>query len=385
MRVALIALEDGDERNIRLEGSHALALATRMRDGGRLAPLLIATAGSDLAQKSGDLKIPLLEMKRSFDAIAMFKLWRWQKKHKGLLILGIGSGSIALGCRLWGMRPKNSAELDFCFFLKPPAEQKKFPKNFFKASHFLCGSSFISEKLRELAGGEPAFPEIIPAPPGINVENYDFSRPVYTREDFLHKRHFVFGMAESLEPRSGALLVARAMAALWQKYDLPRWEVRMFGSGPRFNEVLEEAQNLGVASRLSLLAEQPLGEVARYCHAWLAPGSSPMESPQDLWCAFAARIPLICSKSDLHKERLAMGAPNAALTVDGNNPQEMARAMIAVAANTALRNRLVEHGAGFLPVISLSAMSARICDYLEEWGDKAGFAGKEKEREGAAG
>lgn len=387
MRVALIALEDsgGDERNIRLEASQSLALAARMRDGGRIAPLLIATAGSNLARRAAELEIPLLEMKKSFDAIAMFKLWRWQKKHKYLLILGIGSGSISLGCQLLGMRAKNSAGLDFCFFLKPPAAQRKFPKKFFKASHFLCGSSFIGDKLRELGGEQAAFPEIVLTPPGINVENYDFSRPLFTREDFAHKRHFVFGMSESLEPRSGALLVARAMSALWQKNDLPRWEVRMFGCGPRFNEVLEEAENLGVASRLSLLADQPLGEVARHCHAWLAPGSSPTESPEDLWCAFAAQIPLICSKSELHRERLAMGPANAALTVHGNNPQEMARAMIAVAANAGLRDRLVRHGSGFLPAISLNAMAARICDYLEEWGEKGGFAGNGKEREDSEG
>ena len=53
-------------------------------------------------------------------------------------------------------------------------------------------------------------------------------------------------MGESLAPRSGAQLVTRAMAAIWQRDDLPPWEVRMLGGGPRFQEVLEAKKADGI-------------------------------------------------------------------------------------------------------------------------------------------
>ena len=83
---------------------------------------------------------------------------------------------------------------------------------------------------------------------------------------------FIFCMRESLLPRSGATRVTRAMAALWQRTDLPPWEVRLYGGGDRFTEVFEEARALGVTSRLSLLGEQDcdvmktaLSSLTAYC------------------------------------------------------------------------------------------------------------------------
>ncbi|MDE7370579.1 MAG: glycosyltransferase, partial [Desulfovibrio sp.] len=175
----------------------------------------------------------------------------------------------------------------------------------------------------------------------------------------------VFGMGESLAPHSGALAVVRAMAALWQREDLPPWEVRMFGAGPRFAEILHEAESLGVAGRLAILGEQP-PEVLAQCSAWLAPGTSPEEVPQTLWAGTALGVPLICALSPLHRERLAGAPPHAALRIRESDPQALARAMIAVMRDERLRARLRRAGESLRPGIGLEAMAGRFVAFCGE-------------------
>ena len=159
------------------------------------------------------------------------------------------------------------------------------------------------------------------------------------------------------------------MAAIWQRDDLPPWEVRMLGGGPRFQEVLEEAAALGVESRLCLLNEQYAPDVLRNCHAWLAPGSSPEEAPETLWSGFAAGLPVICSRSGLHLERL--GGPdqaqNAALTVEENDPQALAKAMIEIMQDAEPRHRLAQCGRALAPSTGLQHMADQACALFEAW------------------
>ena len=119
---------------------------------------------------------------------------------------------------------------------------------------------------------------------------------------------FIFGMSDALAPRSGAIMVMRAMAAIWQRHDLPAWEVRACGGGPRFQEVLEEAENLGVQSRLCLLNEQDLPEMLRPCRAWIAPGSAPDETPETLGAGMAAGMNCLVLKGVTIGEGAIIGA-----------------------------------------------------------------------------
>lgn len=384
MRAALICMagQDSSEKKMigghgghsgrdeNLEMEHALAIAREMRDGGRIAPLLICAKDSQLEVEASKKGIPFLALARSLNPINLFGLWRWQRKQPWLQILAIGKDSLPLGKRLFSMRKPARGQFNAAFFLRPP--QKNCLKELCLASHCLCGSWFVREKLAEMlenqANSEKEATALLDCQPGMNLENYGIARKEYVEDkNGISKRHFVFGMAESLLPRSGALLVARAMAAIWQREDLPSWEVRMFGSGPRYMEILEEARALGVNSRLCILSDQPLAEVSGHCDAWLAPGASPEELPQTLWAGFAARLPLICVQSRLHRERLQLAPPNSALRVEENNPQEMARAMMAVMRDPRLRQRMIQVGNSVLENISLDAMASRVCSFLESW------------------
>lgn len=346
-----------------LDEAEALGIACAMRDRGRLAPLLVIEKGSPLEQKALEYGIPYM----LWGFFSRFQLWRWQRKHSRLIIQTVGQESMRAGRMLLRMRKKDTAILAHAFFLKAPEGKNLTCKAMLAASRVLCGSGHVEERINE-GLGEPKTIKTIIDQPGIEMENWLPCRP--WGED--GNRRFVFGMAQSLEPQSGALLVIRAMSALWQRPDLPPWEVRMFGSGPRFREVLNEAENLGVASRLSLLADQPLPVVLPWCHAWLVPGTNPREYPETAWAGIAAGAPLICAISPLHSERLkaAENAPAPALRVPGNDPQSLARAMISLMRDGRLRARLVHGGEAIRPEIGIKAMAQRTLGFYEQWAEE---------------
>lgn len=383
MRLAIIAMEtaNGGVKNPdywqelkRGHFSHAadlqvIAIARHMRDGGRLAPMLICGKGTSLEDEARHYNLPHIAIKSIYSPADLFHLWNWQRKHSFILAVAVGQQSLDVARRFMRIRKKNSAKLITVFLLRHPEISRNSAKLISQCALCLCGSQYIQnriqESLREFK--QTAMPKFAVRAPGIELENYI---PAFAW-DVEKGAHFVFAMADSLQPRSGALLVTRAMSALWQKENLPPWEVRMFGSGPRFEEILEEANNLGVASRLSILGDQKLEEVSRLCHAWLAPGASPEEMPHTLWSGFAAGIPVICSHSEMHRERLA-GAPHAALRVDQNNPQELARAMIGLMRDSRLRSRMINASLEERPLTGLGHMAEDICTLLEGFADEHG-------------
>lgn len=341
-----------------LNEAQAMAIAIGMRDDGRLAPLLVIEKGSALEQQALENGIPYLLS----GPFLRFQLWRWQRKHSKLVIQTIGPDSMGVGYKLLRMRKKDSAILAHAFFMKAPEGKLAKSKAMLRAKYALCGSNHVAAKIAEL----PPAP-IIDAP-GLPTAKWIPAAPYQAGS----AAHFVFGMAQSLEPMSGALLVIRAMAALWQRSDLPPWEVRMFGGGPRFREVLNEAESLGVASRLCLLDNQHLPQMLPLCHAWLAPGTNPREFPETAWAGIAAGVPVICVKSPLHDERLmsAPDAPAPALRVASNDPQSLARAMIGLMRDERLRERLTSGGEAIRPEIGLAAMAARTRRIFEKWANE---------------
>lgn len=318
-----------------------LALAQFLHDGSQFDPILICKEGGKYAQAAKRLTLPFLSLRTGTCLLDRIKLWRWQKKIPQLLIMSIDSAGLKTAALIHRMRNKGSTPLVCSFPLRPPALGKKEAAVISRASLLLCGSEYIAKSATGEMKKYPRLscPETAVAQPGIDFEKYMKARPWQEKQ----RKNFVYGMAESLTPKSGALIVIRAMSALWQKEDLPPFEIRMFGAGGRFNEVMEEAKKLGVLSRLSLLSVQDLSSAAALCDAWLAPGSSPAEMPATLWAGFAARIPVICSSSELHRERLASAAPDAVVWVEENHPQKLARAMIEIMSDPGRRAALIEN------------------------------------------
>ncbi len=380
MRIAIICLDgkappnalediwrqDLDREYASLEKLYATIIARHMRDGGKLAPVIVCDRNSSLEAMARDLNLPTLPVGGPIAGYARF--WRWQRKFPALMLLAIGSKSLRFTRSALRMRGKRTTVPCAAFLLRAPTAGMEGSLALLR--HCICGSSFIADKIgsaldkvsaKKIAKHQP---ELTISPPCLDLEAYKTPAQPFISENGAH---FVFGMSSSLLPRSGALQVVRAMGSMWLREELPPWEVRMFGTGPRYQEILSGAQNLGVASRLSILADQPLPYSASMCHAWLAPGTDDNELPETLWCGFASGLPVICSHSPLHRERMQIFPANAALRVDNANPQELARAMIGVMRDHRLRQRLVASAASERQAIGLEAMARRIGDLLESW------------------
>lgn len=341
------AASERERQAYALERLHALSIAQAAYEIGS-RPLLIGDP--ELLKLAVDL--PCLAASGIRKLAAAFKIWRLGRKQE-FQILALGSRSLKFARLL--QRMSNSAPIYlYCPIVAP---EPRHCRNLHWLRGCLCGSSFMEQIFADdFLKSKAGAPRLSLAPPGIDLEEYNHA-------DRRESRHFIFGMAESLWPQSGALFVARAMSALWQQTGVPNWEVRMFGSGPRFGEIMAEAENLGVLPRLSLLGEQPLPEVAGHCDVWLAPGMTSEELPATLWAGCAAGLPVIARASRLHRQRLFN--PSAALTVDSDNPQDMAKAMLKLLREPELCAELALTGVQMRPQISLEGMARRVLAILE--------------------
>lgn len=350
------------EQFFSLNALQALALAKALRDDDAFEPLLVIDPESPLKMAANDNALPFLPT----GPLLPFQLWRWQRKKPRLLVQTVGQSSMNAGYRFFRLRKKGSALMGHAFFVDWPDLAALKSRAMRRASYALCGSSLIAEHIQKNCATGP---DAIIDEPGLDLEKWRAALPWNP----MQGGHFVFGMGGSLVDNSGALVVIRAMAALWQRADLPPWEVRMFGSGPRFDEILAEAENLGVASRLCLLANQPLCRVAALCHVWLLPGENPREFPAVTWAGCCSDLPVIGAKSPLHQERLgaAPDSPAPVLWVAPNDPQKLARAMIGLMKNEGLRQRLVQGGRAIRPLAGVEAMAARTLalyrSFVEDW------------------
>lgn len=299
----------------KLDLRHAAAIGRKLLERGRARPWLAAErglAGLDDAALA-DLPHQLIGAGISGAGVALWSILR-QMGGESFCIVAFGERAQRLGRMLQRLARKKIFAFAPVFLLNAPASCPGFSGR----DIFLCGSRIVAGKLAEGLPDDRR-PRFCVCQPGLAFEA-PAKRPA---------SHFVFGMSRSLAPGSGALTVVRAMACIWQREDLPPWEVRMYGEGPRYAEILDAARVLGVAGRLCLLGAQDMRDALAQCSAWLAPGSFAAEPPSALWLGLACRLPVIASKSPLHMERLE-AAQDAALLVPERDPQALAQAMIRV-------------------------------------------------------
>lgn len=357
MRCMLIALE-GEELDALTETdvTHTLALACSLRDSGRISPYVVCTQG-------GWLETKLQEFAIAYTAIPStgFGFWRalnmrWQTRNiPQLVIQTFGQNSVELGAKLTNMRPKNSTLLSHCFFLSPPSREQlnsSWIENLNMADCIICGSYHVRDRLIEYEvdtetpfGPGPQRLHLLQ--PGIDatgtsllgITPEDYSQAIKTDS----KKHFIFFMRDSFLPRSGAMLVIRAMSKIKDVADLPDWEVHLFGDSGRCQDILDEAKRLNVDSHLLMFKKKNvimLTEGLRRAHACLVPGDSPEEAPVTIWSGMLAALPCIVSRSPLHEERLGQAMQSAVLSCDFDSPQELADAMITMLKDSELRKKL---------------------------------------------
>lgn len=318
MRVLLLVAhgepDPPDPAARQLDLQHAIAICGSLLERGNAAPCLVLEAGPGQEQNVDVSEMPHRLIRAGLLG-APLALWGILRQMRGepFCIVAFGRRAIWLGLKLRMLARRRALSLAPVFLLNAPESLQGCG-----ADAFLCGSQIVADQIAGALSGKSRT-ELMVCPPGLAFK--PLARAM--------GRHFVFGMAQSLEPGSGALTVVRAMACVWQRENLPAWEMRMYGGGPRYAEILSAAQVLGVASRLCLLDRQDMPEALAQCSAWLAPGSSQAELPGTLWQGMACNIPVIASKSRLHLERLA-ACPGSATLVPERDPQALAQAMISL-------------------------------------------------------
>lgn len=165
-----------------------------------------------------------------------------------------------------------------------------------------------------------------------------------------------------LATEKNPLLLADVCASLG-----PRWALEVCGEGPLAGALCARARALGAP--LTLAGYVPMGPalLARYraCHALLHV-SWTEGVPQVLYEAFATGLPVVATAVG----GVAEAAGDAALLVPPGDAAAAAAALERLAAEPALRARLVERGLAIARSHTLEAEASRVAAYLS-----AGLAG----------
>jgi hypothetical protein len=358
---ALVVLETGEGS---ICADHALAIMALLREENRIRPMLVClerTSVHERALAAGFDVVPLKDTSR-WNPGTEWRLRQVAGLKGRLLIHAFGDAGAVLGCRL-ASRCRN-ATLTHSFLMRPPRPDTRRGRVLLDARHMLCGTETIRCVIAEACGEDPSSPagrkRLVPFSPGISPVSVGGRK-------WRQGDRFVFAMGNSLVRGSGALMTVRAMSALWQREDIPQWEIRMIGEGDRYGEVFGAAEQLGVVSRLCLLAEQELADVLPGIHVWLVPGNANVEPPMTLGAGIAAGIPVVCSRSPLHLERLR-DRMDAVQWVNAQDPQGLAGVMIDVMTNDRLREDLSRRSAQAGRWMDLESAARKAVALFDEWG-----------------
>ncbi len=311
MLLALLDLHAGpDPAHERIP---ALARAAE-REG--FSNLIVCREGSLPAEIAASEGLPLLVLRSGnpFHPLSLLRLWLRLRGEPHVLFQSFGGPAASLARLLAARRrPGRSLTADAHFF-EPRLNYRGARKACAAMDCVICGSSAISGAVLEASGIPPGRVHVIP--PGTNCRNW----PPRTAGG-----RFVIGMLGPLEPGRGQEALIQAMAALWQMEDLPPWEVRLIGSGPMFDPLLEEARKLGVADRLALLGDQDPREVLPLCSALVLPAGMWVYAPL-LAAGLASGLPVLCPDNAAAREAAHYGE-NIFFTAEGE-PQALAAAVL---------------------------------------------------------
>lgn len=166
----------------------------------------------------------------------------------------------------------------------------------------------------------------------------------------------IFAVTDELTPLSGHSMLFDALAALEKVRDLPSWEARVFGDGPQFMSLLEEAKAKNVLGRLAFLSGLDPAEHLCHCDILILPASDGESLMPLVLQGWAARMPIIAINRLDHAEFLH--AESNCLLVQPGNVAGLASQMARLAGDSALRDHLVEGGRASLAKYPLQAMVA---------------------------
>lgn len=166
----------------------------------------------------------------------------------------------------------------------------------------------------------------------------------------------IFAITGELTPLSGHSMLFDALPALEKLGDLPSWEVRVFGGGPQFMALMEEAKAKNVLGHLAFFSGLDPAEHLCHCDILVLPASDGESHMPLILQGWAARVPIITINRLDHAEILH-GEGNC-LLVQSGDVAGLASQMARLAGDRALREHLVEGGRASLAKYPLQAMVA---------------------------
>ncbi len=293
-----------------------LALALHLRLQG-FEPYIACPNNCKLMQKAKEQDLPTIaitSVQGGKPGIkALMRLFFKQKRKKALCIHTFAENCMPLAKRIANIRIINSTIILNSCFNSPTSAVKALPAYWSSPDKIIYPSKYVANTWAKVGVQSEQAAVIHTAKHALNAN-----------KDEVIKR-WIFIAFEQLEQGTGVDCLLKAMSALWQHPHLPEWEVRIVGSGSFFQQLFNEAQALGVASRLSLLGDQCTQNVLQHAHILISPNMEPQGNMQALMIAWSAAMPLICTTVNAHME---VANINNAFLVTEADPQRLAAAMI---------------------------------------------------------
>ncbi|MDR0466822.1 MAG: glycosyltransferase family 4 protein [Deltaproteobacteria bacterium] len=325
-----------------------LMLARAMARTKPFTALLICRKRSYLADKAASEKLPMLALGSDWHLhpFSWLRIWLRLRKHRHVVLQSFGGQASALAYLLAVRRKPGRTVVTHTHFFAPRMPQKWAQKSNEAADCIVCGSTTIAQLVQRESGVQSSKLRVLP--PG--AENAGYPDHVPQRDGRI-----AICMPGALAEGFGQESLVHAMAALWQVEDLPPWEVRLMGSGPKFQFLLDEAQKLGVLDRLAILGDQDPREVLPHCRALVLPTGELVYAP-GLGYGWAAGLPVICPALPAVFE-LTQDKVNV-LHVAPDNPQALASAILRIIRDPGLAEALVQGGKSALASVSEARMVA---------------------------
>lgn len=343
--------------------AHLLALALALHAEGRYKAHICCPRNSPLARKAREHSLPLLALwgDSASNPLTLLRLWLLTRSSLHCLIHTFSPVAAVVGARLLRLRPPQSSLLLHNFssrlaLAEKGKEREPLPACWHVAHKVLCANQSELQLLLE-AGLVQS--QIACLPAGVDTQALSAARgqvaPVGACDPqggAAPAQRYIIASVTGRYSSSAHSVLLKAMAALWQREDLPAWEIRIIGACPNFQALLDEATALGVQSRLALLDDQPLTETLPLCHAVVAPSTSIQGSLPVMAAAWALGLPLLCPALPTNQE-WARHEENA-LLYRAEDPQQLAVCLKRLMHNPELCRTLAEGGTRSVAATSIA-------------------------------
>ncbi len=296
-------------------------------------PLVASPRNSSLAILLKKENIPTFSLpgRNPFNPMMLFALERALYRHSIRIIHTHDAHAAALGAFLKAVHGNRLLLIHSRRVSYLPHSGLRL-KKYLLADAVVGVSNEISTRMIEV--GIPA-EKIHTIHSGIDPHRY---RPKEQRND----KRIIFLSIGALTPQKGYSVLVRAMSVLDRMERLPPWEVRIVGEGPLFNDILEEAIQLGVAPHLALLGRQDARTVLPLCDILVTSSIDGEGSSAVIKEGWATGLPVICSSLPSNTELVTDNIDG--LVTETGSPVALAEAMALCMTEVSLRKRLATQG-----------------------------------------